>query len=70
MEEVEVKVEVARLGERVVKVKVGETVESVVKRIGLNPSEYVAVLNGKVVPEDRVIEGASHLKLIPVVSGG
>lgn len=70
MEEVEVKVEVARLGERVVKVRVGETVESVVKRIGLNPSEYVAVLNGKVVPDDKAIEGFSHLKLIPVVSGG
>ncbi|MEM1509595.1 MAG: MoaD/ThiS family protein [Thermofilaceae archaeon] len=70
MEEVEVKVEVIRLGEKSLKIKVGETVESVVKRIGLNPSEYVAVLNGRVVPDDKAIENPSHLKLIPVVSGG
>lgn len=70
MEEVEVKVEVVRLGEKVLKIKAGETVESVTKRIGLNPSEYVAVLNGRVVPDDKTIEESSHLKLIPVVSGG
>jgi len=49
---------------------VGETVESVVKSIGLNPVEYVPVLNGQIVPEDEPILVPAKLKLIPVVSGG
>ncbi|MEM0226711.1 MAG: MoaD/ThiS family protein [Thermofilaceae archaeon] len=70
VEEVEVIVESTRFEPKVVKVRVGETVESVVKSIGLNPVEYVPVLNGQIVPEDEPILAPAKLKLIPVVSGG
>jgi len=68
--EVIVKVEVVRRGETEVKVRKGERIESVMRRLGLNPVEYVAVLEGEVVPEDEVITKPVRLRLIPVVSGG
>jgi sulfur carrier protein ThiS len=45
-------------------------VEDAIKALGLNPVEYVAVLNGRIVPDDEPIEIGTTLKLIPVVSGG
>ncbi|MEM2186470.1 MAG: MoaD/ThiS family protein [Thermofilaceae archaeon] len=69
-EEVDVVVESTRFEPKVVKVRKGETVESVIKALGLNPVEYVAVLNGQIVPEDEPIPAPTKLKLIPVVSGG
>lgn len=69
-EEVEVVVESTRFDPRVLRVKVGESVESVIKALGLNPVEYVAVLDGRVVPEDERISSPAKLKLVPVVSGG
>lgn len=70
VEEVEVIVESTRFEPRVVKVRAGETVESVIKSLGLNPVEYVAVLDGRIVTEDEPITAPAKLKLIPVVSGG
>lgn len=70
VEEVDVLVESTRFEPRLVKVRVGETVEGVIKALGLNPVEYVAVLDGRLVPEDEPILAPAKLKLIPVVSGG
>jgi len=69
-EEVEVVVESTRFEARVVKARVGWTVEDVIRAAGLNPVEYVAVLDGRVVPEDERITAPARLRLIPVVSGG
>ncbi len=69
-EEVEVLVESSRFEPRVVRVRAGETVGSVVRALGLNTAEYVAVLDGRVVPEDEPITAPARLRLVPVVSGG
>lgn len=68
--EVEIKVVVLRRGEVKLKVPENAKVEDVVKMLGLNPVEYVAILDGRVVPEDEPVGGAAVLKLVPVVSGG
>lgn len=70
MEEVELLVEVVRKGSQRVKVRKGARVEDIVKLLGLNTEEYVAVLDGRVVPDDELVVEPSKLKLIPVVSGG
>ena len=68
--EMTIKVEIVRRGEAEIKVRRGERVENVMRRLGLNPVEYVAVMEGRVVPEDEVISKPVRLKLVPVVSGG
>lgn len=69
-EEVELTVVVLRRGSHKLKLPKSAKVEDAIKALGLNPVEYVAVLDGRLVPEDETIEGGATLKLIPVVSGG
>ena len=69
-EEIELAVVVLRRGSRTLKLPKGAKVEDAIKSLGLNPVEYVAVLDGRIVPEDEPIDGGATLKLIPVVSGG
>jgi sulfur carrier protein ThiS len=69
-EEIELTVVVLRRGSRTLKLPKGAKVEDAIKALGLNPVEYVAVLNGRIVPDDEPIEIGTTLKLIPVVSGG
>jgi len=70
VEEIELTVVVLRRGARTVKLSKGAKVEDAIKALGLNPVEYVAVLDGRIVPDDEPIESGTTLKLIPVVSGG
>lgn len=70
VEEVELSVVVLRRGSLKLKLPRGTKVEDAIKSLGLNPVEYVAVLDGRIVPEDEPIESGTTLKLIPVVSGG
>jgi len=69
-EEIELTVVVLRRGSHKLKLPKGTKVEEAIKALGLNPVEYVAVLDGRIVPEDEPIESGITLKLIPVVSGG
>ena len=49
----------------------GQTsVRRVIKNIGLNPEAVLAVLNGELVTDDRIVAQDDTLKLIAVVSGG
>ena len=68
---VRVRVKLVRRDEEFeLEVEKGSKVEDVLRRLGLNPGEYVTVLNGEVVPEDETIDEPAELKLVPVVSGG
>lgn len=46
------------------------SVRDIEERVGLNPVEYVAIRDGKVIPEDEAIRGEARIRLVPVVSGG
>mgnify|MGYP000032266148 CR=1 FL=1 len=48
----------------------GTKVIDVLRRLRLNPVEYVVALNGLIVPEDEEIVEDSELEVLPVVSGG
>ena len=49
----------------------GQTsVRRVINNIGLNPEAVLAVLNGELVTDDRIVAQDDTLKLIAVVSGG
>lgn len=49
----------------------GQTsVRRVIKNVGLNPEAVLAVLNGELVTDDRIVAQDDTLKLIAVVSGG
>lgn len=49
----------------------GQTsVRRAIKNIGLNPEAVLAVLNGELVTDDRIVAQDDTLKLIAVVSGG
>ena len=70
MDSLKIKVEIVGRERVELSVKKGVTVEEVMKMLGLNPVEYVAIKDGSVVPEEEEIREASDLKLVPVVSGG
>jgi len=39
------------------------------EKLGLYPTEWLAIYNGKIIPDDRVVE-SGEIILVPVVSGG
>ena len=48
----------------------GCRVEDVLKKLGLNPEEYVVVRGDEVLPDDEIIREDVELELYSVVSGG
>ncbi len=52
------------------KVKEASDVGSLLKKLNLNPEEYVVSINGKIVLEDEKLREGDKVKLYPVVSGG
>lgn len=46
------------------------TIRRAIRKVGLNPEAVLAVLNGELVTDDRVVGEGDTLKLIAVVSGG
>lgn len=46
------------------------TIESVMQDLGISSQDYVAVCNGKVVPEDDLLSDGDELKLIRIAHGG
>jgi sulfur carrier protein len=53
-----------------VEVEGDESIGDILRRLGLNPEEYIVVVNGELVTiQDKVRDG-SVITLYPVVSGG
>jgi len=48
----------------------GETVKSLLNKLGLITSEYVVLKNNMVVVEDEVVEDGDEIIVYPVKSGG
>ena len=40
------------------------------KRLGLDMGSHLAVCEGEIITEDRVLQDGDVIKLIPVISGG
>ena len=55
---------------KVVELDGGATVESVIRKVGLLPDGWIAVLDGEPVPIDHTLEEDCELRLVSVVSGG
>ncbi len=47
-----------------------KNVGELMKELGINPEEYFAAVEGKVVPEDFQLEDGMKIVFVPVVSGG
>lgn len=46
------------------------TLLQVFKRLHLDAGSYLAVRNGEIITEDRVLVDNDFVKLVPVISGG
>ena len=46
------------------------TIEQVLRRIGIRPSEFITVLNGEIVTELELLKDRDKIKLLKVWSGG
>ncbi|UCE91826.1 MAG: MoaD/ThiS family protein [Methanobacteriota archaeon] len=60
----------ARRETKVVELDVGETVEGLMRSLGLLPDGWIAVIDGEPVPIDHALEEDCEVRLISVVSGG
>jgi sulfur carrier protein ThiS len=47
-----------------------QTLKNTLKSLGLQPEAYLAVLNGELITEDRVLREGMQIKLVAVISGG
>ncbi len=47
-----------------------ESIENILKKLGLNPEEVIVAKNGKIVPEEETAGGADELKIVRFVHGG
>lgn len=46
------------------------SVEGLFRQLGISQSEVLVVMNGEVVPEDRVLDNGAEIRVIHVVFGG
>jgi sulfur carrier protein len=46
------------------------TLSQVYKRLGLDAGSYLAVREGEIITEDRLLKDGDLVKLVPVISGG
>lgn len=56
--------------EKLVEVDEGGTIEDVMEKLGINPEEYLAVVEGKIVPDNMKVKDNMLIKMIKVVTGG
>ncbi len=47
-----------------------QTLKQTLKALGLQPEAYLAVLEGELITEDRVLREGMRIKLVSVISGG
>lgn len=55
---------------RELEVRRGTRIEDLLEALGLNPEEVLVLLNGKLVPEDKLLPENAELEIVSVVSGG
>ena len=48
----------------------GQTIESLLKKLGINPQTVIVVRNGEVVPEQDTLQDKDTLKILSVKLGG
>ena len=48
----------------------GLTLSQVYKRLGFDTESYLAVLDGEIITEDKLLKDGDKVKLVPVISGG
>lgn len=46
------------------------TLSQVYKRLGLDTESYLAVRDGEIITEDKLLKDNDRVKLVPVISGG
>ncbi|WP_292465523.1 MoaD/ThiS family protein [Methanolobus sp.] len=46
------------------------SVEGLLRQLGISQSEVLVVMNGEVIPEDRVLDNGAEIRIIHVVFGG
>lgn len=46
------------------------TLAQAYKRLGLQPESHLAVREGEIITEDRVLKHGDVIKIVPVISGG
>ena len=51
-------------------VPAGMTVRDAIKKVGLQPETTLAVLDGKLMTDDTLLEEGKSIKLVAVISGG
>ena len=51
-------------------VPAGMTVRDALRKVGLQPETTLAVLNGKLMTDDTIIQEGMQIKLVAVISGG
>ena len=56
--------------ERSVEISEGETYESLLEKLGLNPVEVIVLQDGEPVPEDERVRKGGKIEIIRVVSSG
>ncbi|MCQ6962108.1 sulfur carrier protein ThiS [Methanolobus chelungpuianus] len=46
------------------------SVEGLLRQLGISQSEVLVVMNGEVIPEDRILDNEAQVRIIHVVFGG
>ncbi|MDN5310009.1 MAG: sulfur carrier protein [Methanolobus sp.] len=46
------------------------SVEGLLRQFGISQSEVLVVMNGEVIPEDRILDNGAQIRIIHVVFGG
>ncbi len=53
-----------------IEVSKGQTIESALKKLKINPQTVIVVKNGEVVPEQETLQDKDSLKILSVKLGG
>jgi len=67
---VKVRILAGKEEERNVEISEGETYESLLEKLGLNPVEVIVLHDGEPVPEDERVRKGGKIEIIRVVSSG
>ncbi len=51
-------------------VEPGKTARQIMEDLGLNPENYLTMINGQLVDDSTRLKPGDHLKLVAVISGG
>jgi sulfur carrier protein ThiS len=51
-------------------VRCGTTLRDAVRKLGFSPESVLAVRNGELVTDDRILQPGEEIQLVAVISGG